>query len=450
MERKSLFKSESSAKILCILALPMIVSNLLQQLYNLVDSYIVSRYIGVDALAAVGVSFAILVFLNSFIIGLSLGCNVAMSQSLGSEDRKMFFEDVRHSFYLSCLVSSVLVIASFLFLDLLLDLMRVEARIRAVSKEYLSTMLIGVFFVSLYNYFSAILRAVGDTISPLISLVFASILNIGLDLLFILKFSRGIRGAAEATIISQFVSSLILFFVVNKKVSEFKRLREKKAHRALNIYCIKRIFNLSILTAVQQSIMNFGILMIQSLINSYGFEVTAAFTAAVRIDAFAYMPAQDFSNAYSTYAAYLYGAKRKVQFKKSIKLAFSIASVYCLIVTFILFISSNSLVRAFLPSATQNVWNISVEYLKIVSFFYFAIAWLFLWYGLFRAISDVKMSIILTIISLGLRVSISYFLHNRFGLTIIFYSIPIGWVVADLVAYIVFLQKMRDKYLSKV
>ncbi len=443
MQSTDYFNSEKSSKILAKLAVPMVVTNLLQQLYNLTDSYIVSRYLGVNALAAVGVSFAILVFLNSFIIGLGLGSGVAMSQSRGALNRASYVDDIKHSLFLTLLVSAFLVLVSFVFLDGLLNLMRVEDTLFTSGKSYLEIMLFGMFFTAIYNYFSAILRSIGDTVTALYVLILSSICNIGLDLLFILKFKRGVSGAAEATIIAQALSAILLLLVVCVKVPEFRYIWQYKFIYKVNISCIKRILNLSVLTAVQQSIMNFGILLIQSLINSYGFEITAAFTAAVRIDAFAYMPAQDFSNAYGTYAAYLYGARRRDDFLKTKKQAFLISSIYCLFVTLVLIFTAELLVRSFLPTANDLIVSTAVQYLRIVSSFYFAIAWLFLWYAVYRSISDVKLSIVLTIISLGLRVFISYSLHSVFGLQTIFWAIPIGWLVADIFASIYFYLKYR-------
>lgn len=307
-------------------------------------------------------------------------------------------------------------------------------------KIYLLIIFIGLIATSLYNFFSCLLRALGNSVVPLIFLAVSTVLNIGLDLLFVVVFPWGIKGAAIATVISQYVSAVGIGIYVVKSCRE---LLPKRSEWRLDKKIFKEIINLSSLTCLQQSVMNFGILMVQGLVNSFGTTIMAAFTAGVKIDTFAYLPVQDFGNAFSTFVAQNYGAEKHDRIRKGTREAFAISIIFSIIISALVCIFAAPLMKIFVSSKDVEVIAAGVKYLRIEGAFYCGIGCLFLLYGYYRAINKAEMSVVLTVISLGMRVILAYILSAIIGETGIWLAIPIGWVLADItgIAYM----KAREK-----
>lgn len=260
-------------------------------------------------------------------------------------------------------------------------------------------------------------------------------LNIVLDLAFILLGGWGVAGAAAATVIAQFVSGVGIAAYTLMKFPEFRFTREE-LHYDGNV--LKEIAQLSFLTCLQQSIMNFGILMVQGRVNSFGPAVMAAFAAAVKIDSFAYMPVQDFGNAFSTFVAQNFGAGKKKRIGQGIKRAVLSAFLFCTAISGAVCLLAKPLMQIFVQASEQEIVVIGVEYLRIEGAFYFGIGLLFLLYGYYRAVKKPGMSVILTIFSLGTRVLLAYSLSAvpSIGVKGIWVSVPIGWILADAVGVI--------------
>ncbi len=267
-------------------------------------------------------------------------------------------------------------------------------------------------------------------------------MNIFLDILFVVVCHWGVEGAAVATVISQFVSGIgiMIYYAFC-----FPMLRVKREHMRWNSGILRDIFSLSFLTCIQQSVMNFGILMIQGLVNSFGAVVMAAFAAAVKIDTLAYMPVQDFGNAFSTFVAQNYGAGKKERIQAGIKSSVISVFVFCAMISLLVCLFAKPLMGIFIESANTEVIEAGVGYLRIEAAFYFGIGLLFMLYGYYRAVEKPGMSVILTICSLGTRVVLAYILSgiSWIGVTGIWAAIPIGWFLAD-VAGVVYYFRIRD------
>ena len=300
-------------------------------------------------------------------------------------------------------------------------------------KIYLEIIFAGLIATSLYNYCSCMLRALGNSLAPLVFLGISSVVNIGLDLLFIVVFRMGVKGAAAATVIAQYISAIGILLYTIIKCREFLPGRDDRHY---NPGILKEITKMSSLTCVQQSVMNFGILMVQGLVNSFGPVTMAAFAAAVKIDTFAYLPVQDFGNAFSTFVAQNYGAGQHERIKRGTKEAFGLSMVFCIVISAVVFIFARQLMGIFVKADEIDVIASGVRYLRIEGAFYIGIGWLFLLYGYFRAIKKAGMSVVLTVISLGMRVLLAYVLAYFIGETGIWMSIPIGWVLADITGII--------------
>lgn len=415
-------------RAMLLFALPMIMGNLLQQLYNVADTLIVGRCIGPGALAAVGASFTLMTFLTSILLGLCMGSGVFFSMCYGAGEDNRMKEGVYVSFILIAGLTLVLNAGALFFLEPILALLRVPPEVYNLTRAYLAAVLWGMFFTFLYNFFTALLRAVGNSVIPLIFLGVSALLNVGLDLLFVLQFDMGVAGAAWATVIAQGASAICIAFYTFRRVPY---LLPARCHMRFQRKTVRNILSYSLLTCVQQSVMNFGILMVQGLVNSFGASVMAAFAAAVKIDAFAYMPVQDFGNAFSTFIAQNYGARKAGRIQAGIRSATMLAMAFCLIISALVFFFAKPLMEIFVNPAETAIVDVGVGYLRIEGACYCGIGCLFLLYGLYRGLGKPGMSVVLTGISLGLRVILAYMFAPLAGLQAIWWAIPIGWVLAD-------------------
>lgn len=420
-------------------AFPIMVGNLLQQFYNVVDTLIVGQFLGKDALAAVGSSYSLMTFLTSILLGLCMGSGVAFSIYYGKKDSVR----LKNSIFLAfCMIGGIaLLITGIVFsgMDMILHLLQVPADIYEMMREYLWMIFRGILATFLYNFISCLLRAAGNSVVPLVFLGISAVLNIGLDLLFVVVLKRGVQGAAEATVISQYVSGVGLLIYTLLFFREFCPRREDMRWRK---EILKEILHLSSMTCIQQSVMNFGILMVQGLVNSFGSVIMAAFAAAVKIDTFAYLPVQDFGNAYSTFVAQNYGAGEKERIRKGTRQAFAISGVFSLIISALVYAGAPYLMRIFIRKSETEVLAAGVQYLRIEGACYIGIGFLFLLYGYYRAIKQAEMSLVLTVISLGLRVLLAYVLSAWVGVIGIWVAIPIGWALADLTG-LVYMKKSK-------
>ncbi len=413
-----------------LFAVPMILGNLLQQCYNIADTLIVGKFLGKNALAAVGSSFTLMTFLTSILLGLCMGSGALFSIRFGQRDEEGLMESVRASFFLIGVGAVFLNVLAFACLDVIRVFLRVPGQVWGDMRAYLVIIFGGILATFLYNYFASYLRAVGNSVVPLVFLAVSAVLNIVLDLWFVLGLKRGVAGAAEATVMAQYVSGVGIAVYALARCSELRAIYRGKPVRWS---CVREIGGFSVLTCVQQSVMNLGILMVQGLVNSFGPTVMAAFAAAVKIDAFAYMPVQDFGNAFSTFIAQNYGAKRADRIRAGLKGAVAASMGFCVVVSGLVWIFAGPLMAMFIEAGETETILEGVRYLRIEGAFYCGIGCLFLLYGLYRALGRPGMSVVLTVISLGTRVALAYILSAvpAFGVTGIWWSVPIGWFLAD-------------------
>ena len=412
-------------------ALPLMLGNLLQQCYNIADTLIVGQVLGAEALAAVGSSYALIVFITSIFIGLCMGCSAVLSIQYGAKDIRQMKQSIFSSLLIVGGTTLLLNILSLTFLSPIIKILQTPPELEAMTYRYLFLIFLGMIPMAVYNFYAFLLRSVGNSSSPLYFLLISVALNIVLDVLFMVGLKMGVEGAAMATVISQIVSAAGIYLYTWK---QFPELRLSRDDRQIDFSSIRKIASFSYLTCMQQSVMNLGILMVQGLVNSFGTTVMAAFAAAVKIDSFAYMPVQDFGNAFSTFIAQNFGARRQDRIRRGIRCAWLTTTLFAGIVSILVFFFATELMRIFIPASEQEIISIGVAYLQIEGIFYIGIGYLFLFYGYFRAISRPSVSLILTIISLGTRVILAYSLAAIPSLSYngIWWSVPIGWILADI------------------
>ena len=426
-------------KNILLFALPLMFGNLLQQMYNIADTWVVGRFLGADALAAVGSSYTLMTFLTSILLGLCMGSGAAVSMQYGSGETEKMRQSVFQSFLLIAGIALMLNLLVYLGLNGILWVLRVPAELCPLMKDYLFIVFLGIAATFLYNYLANLLRAIGNSVVPLAFLAVSAILNVILDLVCVLVLDWGVKGAAVATVFSQYVSGVGIGLYTLKK---FPQLCPKRTDCRWDRKNLANILNLSVMTSVQQSIMNFGILMVQGLVNSFGTVIMAAFAAAVKIDSFAYMPVQDFGNAFSTYVAQNYGANQPDRIKKGIRSAGLTSAVFCIVISVLVCAFAAPLMGIFIDPAQTEIIAAGVQYLRIEGACYIGIGVLFLLYGYYRAVNQPGMSVILTIASLGTRVALAYLLSaTPLGVTGIWLSVPIGWALADAIGIGYYLKK---------
>ncbi len=423
---------------------PIMVGNVLQQLYNVVDTLIVGRYLGRNALAAVGSSYTLMVFVTSIILGLCMGSSAFFSMQFGRRDHDRLQQGIYMAFLMIGTVTLALNILVYAGIYGILAFLRVPGEVAPFMKEYLLLIFAGIAATFLYNFAANFMRALGNSLMPLCFLGFSAVLNIVLDLFFIRVLMWGVGGAAAATVISQYAAGIgILVYCVKK----YPEVHIRKENRHWNPAILKELLGLSSLTCLQQSVMNFGILMVQGLVNSFGPVVMAAFAAAVKIDSFAYAPVQDFGNAFSTYVAQNYGAGKSGRIRRGMRDAVIGAFVFCAVISMVVVRFAKPLMSLFLDESSADAVLVGVGYLRIEASFYFGIGLLFLFYGYFRAVNKPGISVILTVVSLGMRVLLAYLLSSieTVGVTGIWLSVPIGWMLADAAGVYFYVSGRRRK-----
>lgn len=428
---------------LWLFALPLMLGNVMQQLYNLVDTWVVGRYIGDTALAAVGSSYTILTFLTSVIIGLCLGSSAFLSMAYGRRDESAIRNGMFLSFSTTGALSLCLMLVFYLFLDPIIRLLQVPPETFADMHTYLFYVFFGFFATFLYNYFSNVLRGIGNSSIPLLFLAISVVLNVALDIYFVVCIDWGIAGAALATVFAQFVSGI---GITGYFLYQFPQYRLSRSDMCWNKENLRSILSLSGCTCLQQSVMNFGILMVQGIVNSFGTAVMAAFAVAVKIDTIAYMPVQDFGNAFSVFVAQNYGAQKPARIRSGVRCALVSVAVFCVIISGLVWCCAQPLMKLFVDASSIAVIRIGTQYLHIEGACYIGIGILFLLYGYYRAINRPQMSVVLTICSLGTRVVLAYCLSSIavIGVIGIWVSIPIGWFFADMVGILFYLHLARQ------
>ena len=422
-------------KQLLVFFFPILIGTFFQQLYNTVDTIIVGQYVGKEALAAVGTTGTLINLLVGFFVGVSSGATVIISQFFGGGDWKNLSKAVHTSIALALAGGGMILVLGILTARPSLALLGVPEEILEDALLYLNVYYSGILFCMIYNVGTGVLRAIGDSRMPLYVLIVCCLVNIVLDLLFVVVFHWGVAGAAAATVLSQYLSGLglLLYSWIFFPACRMLPGRVKFQKRVFG-----EIGQFSVLTCLQQSVMNLGILMVQGLVNSFGTAVMAAFAAAVKIDSFAYMPVQDFGNAFSTFTAQNYGAGKKDRIRAGTRSAVICSVLFCLAVSLGVCVFARPLLLLFIRPQETEILAIGVRYLRIEGACYCGIGCLFLLYGFYRAVGRPGMSLVLTVISLGTRVALAYTLSGipSVGVEGIWWSVPIGWFLADAAGFL--------------
>ncbi|MDD3165542.1 MAG: MATE family efflux transporter [Oscillospiraceae bacterium] len=417
------------AGVLVRFAIPMIIGNLFQQLYNIVDSIIVGNFVGSDALAAVGVTSTITFLFVALGIGASLGASVVISQLFGAK-KLAEMKNAIVTFLIAMVVfASVLTVLGLSLHRWILARMDTPANIFDDADSYLRIYIAGVLFLFCYNAFTAVFNAMGESRIPLYFLIGSSLLNVVLDLYFVAVLSMGVAGAAIATVISQVVSALMCGAVL---LSRLRRIAlPGRAAFDRHIFCT--ICRVAVPSTLQQCIVSLGMILIQSVVNGFGSAVIAGYSAAVKVDNLATAPLANISNAVSNYTAQNVGADKPERVRGGIIAALLLAGAMVVVVFLLLQLFPRALIGAFVDAAVTDpqVLSVGVRYLRIVACINVLFALMMVCNGVLKGAGDLRFFVCITLVNLFLRVLAAYALAPVIGWTAVCWSLLIGWGVGS-------------------
>lgn len=426
-------------KLLFFFALPMVVGNLFQQLYNMVDSMVVGKFVGEDALAAVGSSFPIVFLSIAIAAGLSMGCTVVISQLFGAGQIREMKTTVYTALIALGVIGVFIMGLGELFSSPLLKVLGTDPDIMGDSLIYLRIYFGGAVFLFLYNTLNGIYNALGDSNTPLIFLMISALVNIGLDLLFVIQFHMGVAGVAWATLIAQGVCAVFSFYVLIRRLHKLENepaAKDKKPH-LFAFSAAKRIAKIGVPSMIQQSIVSLSMMFMQGLVNSYGKVFVAGYTAASKIDTLAMMPNMNISNAMSSYTAQNVGAGEEKRVTEGYKACLLMVFVFSVVITVIIFLFGPQLLGLFLNAgAAGSAMGYGMKYMKTVSVFYVVMGFMFVGNGLLRGAGDMGAFMLSSMANLFIRVIIAYLLAYFIGSSAIWWSIPIGWGIGAVFTFV--------------
>ena len=410
--------------------LPLFGSVIFQQLYNIADSLIAGKFIGENALAAVGNSYEITLIFIAFAFGCNMGCSVITSMLYGEKN----FERMKTAIYTSILFTVVvcgfLMMVGFLFSENLLNLIHTPDLIFMDSTVYLDIYMLGLPFLFFYNVSNGIFSALGDSKTPFYFLASSSCSNILVDYLFVRYLKMGVAGVAWATFLCQGVSCILACWVV------FNRLRKIKTKKVewFSFSLLKRIVNIALPSTLQQSFVSVGNIIIQSIVNGFGASVIAGFSAATKLNNLVITSFTTIGNGISNYTAQNMGANEYKRVHEGYKAGVKMVWIICVPIVFLYFICSKQLIDLFLENPSMHVVNSGVSFLKIVSPFYFVISLKLVVDGILRGSSQMSDFMKSTFVDLVLRVLLSIIFSKMFGYIGIWMSWPVGWSVSTMLS----------------
>lgn len=433
----------SPAKLILYFTIPLLIGNIFQQLYSMADTMIVGRTIGVDALAAVGATGSLMFLVIGFAQGLTSGFSVITAQRFGAGDEKGVRKSVTTSIVLSIIITIILTIFSVLTVRTLLELLETPSDIIEGAYSYIVVIFYGTYASLLFNLLSNIIRALGDSKTPLYFLIIACVINVVLDFVFILCFSMGVAGAAWATIIAQTVSGVLCFIYMIKK---FPILKFEKSDWELNKNFVFLHLKVGIPMAFQSSIIAIGAMALQFALNKLGSTAVAAFTASQRIDILTIQPLMSFGITMATYSAQNYGANEIKRIGTGIKQCCIMSVSFSLICGFVIIILGKSIVKLFVGEGQQNVIDLAQEYLVINCSMYFLLALLFIFRYTLQGLGKSLIPTFAGIMELVMRTFAAIFLANLIGFTGICMASPIAWlgaVIPLIISFILVYRKLK-------
>lgn len=441
---KDLTTGKTSA-VLWKFCLPLFGSIIFQQLYNIADSFVAGKFIGENALAAVGNSYEITLIFIAFAFGCNIGCSVIAAQLFGSKNYREMKTAVYTTLIAGGVLCAVLVAAGALFCTDLLKLIHTPENVLADSKLYIDIYILGLPFVFYYNIATGIFSALGDSKTPFIFLACSSVSNIGMDILFVTAFKMGVAGVAWATFLCQGVSCLLAITVVFRR---FSKIETKEKPKIFSRRLLGKIMLIAVPSILQQSFVSVGNIIIQGIINSFGAAVMAGYSASIKLNNLVITSLSTVGNGISNFTAQNLGAGKLNRIKEGWRSGLTLVWVISIPLSLIYFFAGKYLVYLFLNNPTGTATKVGVEILKIISPFYIFVAAKLATDGVLRGLGKMNRFMAATFTDLALRVVLAFVLSKPFGATGIWLAWPIGWVAATVLS-LVFYKTLKLEKNSK-
>lgn len=431
MDKEYLITSKPLTALISF-SLPMMLGNLFQQLYTMADSVIVGRFVGENALAAVGASFALTAVFIAIAIGGGMGASVITSGAFGARSYRAMKLSVSTSLILFLIVSILLGGIGLLFSEDILILLNTPSAVLDDAVIYLNIYFLGLPFLFMYNVLSSVFNSLGRSRIPLYLLIFSSALNVVLDIIMVASFGMGVSGAAWATLISQGISAVISFLILIRTMKEFP----EKQERLLSAKLIRPIAGLALPSILQQSTVSIGMMLVQSVVNSFGAEALAGFSAAMRIESIAVVPMAAIGNAMSSYTAQNIGAGKLGRVVKGYHTAYGIVAVIAIVLMLPLEFFSEGLIRMFLgDDGTPVAMDTGISYISFMGWFFVFIGLKMITDGLLRGSGDMTVFTIANIVNLSIRVLVAFIFAPVYGIRMVWIAVPIGWAMNWIISY---------------
>jgi putative MATE family efflux protein len=438
MQKKAInMVTDSPGRALLLFALPMILGNLFQQFYNIIDSVVVGRFVGEEALASVGASYSITNVFIAIAVGGGIGSSVVVSQFLGAKQTGNMKTAISTILINFLSIGVILGGLGLLFNHRILSFMNTPENVFHDASVYLGIYFIGLPFLFMYNVQASVFQALGDSKTPLYLLVFSSLLNVVLDLLFVTQFFMGVAGVAIATLIAQGLSAVLSFLILIKRLKEYETT---EPFRLYDWNMMLHMMRVAIPSTLQQSIVHIGMLLVQSVVNGFGSAVMAGFAAGTRIESICIVPMLALGNAMSTYTAQNIGAGKKDRVKVGYRYCYLMAGVFAVIICVIMETWGDLFIRSFLnEGSADTAFQTGMSYVRFISFFYICIGCKATTDGLLRGAGDVVVFTVANLVNLAIRVSVAAVFAPIIGVQAVWFAVPMGWTANYIISFLRYL-----------
>lgn len=431
-------------KALLIFALPILIGNIFQQVYQMVDSIVVGRLVSQNALAAIGASAALTNIFICLATGAGLGASVLTGRYFGARDYRRMKQIISTALICFLLFSIFIGLFGFLFSRELLILLNTPEEVLGMASLYLRVYYVGFPFLFMYNILSSTFNALGRSQVPLFMLIFSSLLNVGLDLLMVGPFQMGVFGAALATLLAQGLSAILSFLILIRDLKEYG----SESDASFVFFSgseAKEMLTLAIPSMIQQSTVAIGMVLVQSVVNSFGAEALAGYSAAVRVENIAFVPLTAMASAFSSYVAQNLGAGQKKRIIEGFRAAFYVDIVFAIGIMIMMEVFPGRLTNLFLgESGTELARQTAIGYMSFLGFFFLILGLKTLADSALRGMGFVKVFLIANLVNLGIRVLAAFSLAPGLGIQIIWQVVPIGWSVGFLISFSGYLRKKKE------
>lgn len=438
----------NTLKLIIAFCIPLIGGAIFQQLYNVVDTMIVGRFVGVDALAAVGSTGSLNFLVIGFVLGLTQGFGIPVAQAFGAKENKRMLQTIMNAFYLCVLFSIILTVLTYFTTNILLTWMQTPRDIFQQSYDYISIVFYGLTCTIAYNFLASVSRALGDSKTPLLFLIISSVLNVVLDLVMIINFKMGVQGAALATVVSQGVSAILCLIYMAKKYPD---LRFDSHARKINKNIIMKLNNIAVPMALQYSITAIGAVILQSAVNTLGSAKVAAIAAAQKLSMFFTQPMDMMGATMATFSSQNLGAKKFERIFKGIKESMLLVICYGVMACLFMIFCGKYLSLLFISGNEVNVINDAQQFLTYNSIFYFVLGILFVSRNTIQGLGKSALTMLAGGAELIARSAVAFLLVKPFGYNAICLANPIAWFAAIIIlipTLMILMKNLKKKYLN--